>query len=304
MSLQRITDIPTLPPRQPDSHKGNYGRVLVIGGSRGLLGAPSLTANAALRAGAGLVTVAAPEGVQPFIATLCPCATTIALPETRNGVLYPAKALTRVFHTGIFNETLLPDVIAAGPGLARGPTGFDESWTELLQRLIHEYEVPCVIDADGLNALPVFDLERDRATEDYRRWPRCILTPHPGEMARLCNTDIATVQQHREEMANKLAQRLAPDNCSVVVLKGNQTIVTDGRRVYTNDTGNPGMATGGSGDVLTGIIAAFVGQGMSLFDAAVAGVNLHGRAGDAAATARSPVSMIASDIIEHLSDVL
>lgn len=304
MNLDRITDIPQLPPRQPDSHKGDYGRVLVMGGSRGLLGAPSLTANAALRAGAGLVTVAAPESVQPHIATLCPCATTIPLPETRNGVMYPAQALTRIFHTGIFNENRLPDVIAAGPGLSRGPTGFDESWVALLQSLIHEHNIPCVIDADGLNALPEFDLDRDSAGEDEHQWPRCILTPHPGEMARLCQTDIATVQQQREKLASKLARRLDPDGNSIVVLKGHQTIVTDGQRLFVNDTGNPGMATGGSGDVLTGIIAALVGQDMSLFDAAVAGVHAHGRAGDAAASARSPISLMASDIIDHLHEVL
>jgi len=304
MNMERITEIPLLPPRQLDSHKGDYGRVLVIGGSRGLLGAPSLTANAALRAGAGLVTVAAPESVQPYIATLCPCATTIPLPETRNGVMYPAQALARIFHTGIFNEKRLPDVIAAGPGLSRGPTSFDESWVALIQSLIHEHNIPCVIDADGLNALPVFDLDRAGTSEQETQWPRCMLTPHPGEMARLCNTDIGTVQQRREEMASMLARHLDPDGNSIVVLKGHQTIVTDGQRLFINDTGNPGMATGGSGDVLTGIVAALVGQGMSLFDAAVAGVNAHGRAGDAAASARSPVSLMASDIIEHLHEVL
>ena len=305
MSIQRITDIPTLARRTPDSHKGDFGRVLIIGGSQGMLGAPSLAANAALRAGAGLVTIAAPAGVQPQIATLCPCATTIPLPETRNGVLYPAKVLTRVFHTGIFDEQRLPNVILAGPGMSRGSDEFDDSWTRLMQHIVHKLNIPCVVDADGLNALPVIDLETEDSDGPGKlRWPHMIVTPHPGEMARLCNRTVADIQANREDAASMLARQLDANGNSVVVLKGHQTIVTDGTRIFVNDTGNPGMATGGSGDVLSGIIAAFIGQGLSQFDAAVLAVHIHGRAGDAAAAARSQASMIASDIIEHLSEVL
>jgi len=194
-SIERVETLPELPPRTPDGHKGDYGRVLVVGGSRGMPGAVALAANAALRGGAGLVTFAAPEPVQLTVAQLCPCATSLPLACTREGELaaQSVRQLRKAAGT--------VDVLAVGPGL---------------------------------------------------------------------------------------------------VLKGAGTVITDGRRVRINETGNPGMATGGSGDVLTGLTAALLAQGLSAFDAAALAAHLHGRAGDLAARQLSQPSVMASDLLNYL----
>jgi len=263
------------------------GRVLVVGGSQTMLGAPALAALAALRGGAGLVTMALPESIQLHAASLCPCATSLPLSCGSDGALAAAAAAE------VRRAAERADVLAVGPGMAAGTA------QRMVVQAALEQSHPVVLDADGLNNL--------QAIDDWPAGRRCplVLTPHPGEMARLLNRSIADIQNDRERIAVAAAtewldRRTIADVPLVLVLKGAGTVVTDGRRVYVNTTGNPGMATGGTGDVLTGLIAALIGQGLELFDAAVLGVYLHGAAGDAAAAAGSQASLIASDLIDQL----
>jgi len=282
---RQIRSVPKLPRRARDAHKGNFGRVLVVGGSRGMIGAPALAANSALRGGAGLVTMAVPACIQQTVAALAPCATSIALPHTGAGLINDdGEALARAISQA--------DVIAFGPGIGAGGAALDRRWHQLLATCSAK---PVVIDADGLNLLA--RLEPAARCVPGSRW---VLTPHPGEMGRLIGRTTAGVQEDRLGSALRCVERLNAAGEHVVVLKGAGTIVTDGRRVYVNNTGNPGMATGGAGDVLTGVIAALIGQGLSLFDAAVLGVYVHGRAGDLAAKRLGEVSLIASDLIDTL----
>jgi ADP-dependent NAD(P)H-hydrate dehydratase len=269
-----------------------------------MIGAPALAANAALRGGAGLAIVACPATVQLSVAALCPCATSIPLPDTARGSLDPKRAQREFQAAGLFSREGAPSVVAAGPGLSRGNAAFDDAWLALLHAF-GAARVPLVLDADGLNAWHKSGGRR-RVGWDTVRHYRTIITPHPGEMARLHETTTAAVQADREGFAVRTAQQLAAaqpndsDYQPVVVLKGAGTIVTDGRRIYVNRTGNPGMATGGSGDVLTGLIAALIGQGLSCLDAAVLGVYLHGLAGDLAAQQLGEESLTAADLIDFL----
>jgi NAD(P)H-hydrate epimerase len=177
-------------------------------------------------------------------------------------------------------------VVAVGPGLGRS-----SDLTELVLSLIAQTQTPLVVDADGLNAL------QGQATRLRGRAAPLVLTPHPGEFARLLDSDIATVQADRQGWA----VRFAAEHELVLVLKGQGTVVTDGRRVYVNTTGNPGMATGGTGDVLTGLVAALLGQGLEAFAAAQLGVYLHGKAGDLARDELGEVSLIATDLLAYLA---
>jgi NAD(P)H-hydrate epimerase len=280
--MQKITNIPKMNKRPCDGHKGTFGKVLIVGGSVGFSGAPALAAKAALRSGSGLVRVAVPQSVQPIIAVLDPCYTSIGLSED-NGQL-SSKAVTELPKYLSDN-----DVVAFGPGV-----GVGSGAKEVLCSLLAVKELKLIIDADGLNVLsqcsgPGGWLEKKKAD--------VVLTPHPGEMARLWKSVFrGSPPEDRSECAAQFAEKTN----TIVVLKGAGTVVTDGEQVYINDTGNPGMATAGSGDVLTGVITALVGQGLSLLDAAVLGVHVHGLAGDAAAKLVGQVSTIATDIIEHL----
>ncbi len=276
----------SLSQREPEAHKGDFGRVLVVGGSRGMIGAPALAANAALRGGAGLVTIAAPEPVQLAVATLCACATSIPLSCRPDGTLGPS-AVQQVLEPAEGS-----DVLAVGPGMGVSPGAAG------VVRAVLEQEMPVVLDADGLNNL-----------QSIEPWPavrRCpiVLTPHPGELSRLTGVSTDQIQLDREQAAidasNEWLEPAQTDAPLVLVLKGAGTVVTDATSVYVNDTGNPGMATGGSGDVLTGLLAALIGQGLGLFDAACLGVHVHGLAGDLAAGRRGEASLIASDLIDFL----
>ena len=300
--IRRVARIPDLRPRLKHAHKGDFGRVLVIGGSRGMIGAPALVANAALRSGAGLVTVACPASIQQAVATLCPCATTIPLAETKDGLIDPVKALKYFDTAAMLGGDSAPTVLAAGPGLGQGPPRFDRCWVELFRAFAQQASIPTVLDADALNAIA-----RTRNEMTGRVGTNCVITPHPGEMARLRGISTASVQKNRGKVAVAAARWLADggDHANkgdppVVILKGADTVVTDGLRIYTNKTGNPGMATGGSGDALTGVIAALIGQGISRFDAAVLGVHVHGRAGDLAAKEIGELSLVATDLIDYL----
>lgn len=288
--MERIQALPTLSPRPADAHKGDFGRVLVVGGSRSMVGAPALAGRGALRGGAGLVTLAIPECIQQTVAGLCPCATSVPLPTDSDDDWTP-EAIRRVRQTAE-----QADVLAVGPGLGVGPG------REQLLRAILEQTKPVVLDADGLNTLARID-----DWTSPRRAP-LILTPHPGEFARLRNTTTPDVQANRESQAleaiTKWNQRNPDAPPMVLVLKGAGTVVTDGERIYVNTTGNPGLATGGSGDVLTGLIAALTPRTPSLFDAACLGAYLHGLSGDLAAKEKTQQGMIASDLIDFLPDAM
>jgi NAD(P)H-hydrate epimerase len=277
--LNPTTPLPSLPPRRLDSHKGDFGRVLVVAGSRGLSGAAILCASAALRGGAGLVRLAVPEGITSIVATANPCYMTAPLPQDSEGRL-DARAEPQLLALMRSN-----DVVAIGPGL-----GLSSGTTTLVSAVVHNVAGPLVLDADALNSLAGL-------TADLRtRTTPAVLTPHPGEFARLLGGAAADVQARRQE----LAVRFANDHKVILVLKGYGTIVTDGQQVYVNSTGNPGMATGGSGDVLTGLIAALLGQGLKPFAAAQLGVYLHGLAGDLARDKVGEMALIATDILEYL----
>lgn len=283
--MNTITDIPTLPLRPVDGHKGTFGRVLIVGGSQGFSGAPALAAKAALRSGAGLVRVAVPTSVQPVVAALDPCYTTIALPEDRQGQSND-KATAQLLKSAAEN-----DVVAFGPGAGTG-----RGVKQALLALLAVKDLPLVVDADGLNVLATLTGPGNWV---QNKKARLILTPHPGEMKRLwAGLFREPLPSDRTEQAARLAQYA---DCSVV-LKGAGTVVTDGQNVYINTTGNPGMATAGAGDVLTGVIAALCGQGLAPFDAAVLGVYVHGRAGDIAANAIGQIGLIATDIIDTLKN--
>jgi hydroxyethylthiazole kinase-like uncharacterized protein yjeF len=243
-------------------HKGQRGRVLVVGGSPGLSGAACLASEAALRAGAGLVTLAVPERLHDLMEIKLTEVMTTPLPETATGCISLEAARL------ILDHGAEADVLALGPGLGSGP-----ELPAAVARIVGRAEVPLVIDADGLNAL-VGQLGVLAA----KRAP-LILTPHPGELARLANTTAAHVQAQRLPLARELAQQWGV----VMVLKGARTIIAapDGT-CYINSTGGPALATGGSGDVLTGVIAGLLAQGLEPIQAAVAGVFVHGLAGDMA----------------------
>jgi ADP-dependent NAD(P)H-hydrate dehydratase len=309
LGFVRITRIPRLPARRKDANKGDFGRVLVIGGSVGMPGAPALAGMAALRTGAGLVTMAVPISIQPIVATLCPCATTIGLPETAGGQIDPVLALGMLSERGLCGSSASspPDALVVGMGLGRGDASYGRSVWELIDAFRIAASVPAVIDADALNLAHKADKSAPEVW-NRRPHPRTIITPHPGEMARLVGAPITEVQTHREAVAGQTARMMAdnvPDDIRpVVVLKGAGTIVTDNRRIYVNRTGNPGMATGGSGDVLAGVIGALIGQKLSLFDAAVLGTYVHGRAGDLAARQKGLLSLIATDLCDSLPAAL
>jgi ADP-dependent NAD(P)H-hydrate dehydratase len=276
---EAVHALPRLPARAAGANKGNFGRVLVVAGSRGMSGAAVLCGSAALRGGAGLVHVAVPASILPLVAAGNPCYMTAALAEDAQGRLAGAA------RDELLGLARANTVVAVGPGLGRS-----SDLPSLVLSLIEQTQTPLVVDADGLNAL------QGQVGRLRGRGAPLILTPHPGEFARLLGSDIAAVQADRQG----LAVRFAAEHGLVVVLKGHGTIVTDGRRVSVNTTGNPGMATGGTGDVLGGLIAALVGQGLEAFAAAQLGVYLHGSAGDLARDELGEVSLIASDLLTYL----
>jgi len=274
-----ITDVPQLPARPSDSNKGSFGRVLIVAGSRGMSGAAVLCASGALRGGAGLVRLAVPEGILTIVAACNPCYTTAPLQQDEHGRLASA-ALPELLELVRNNS-----VAALGPGL-----GQSAELGDMIAFILEQTETPLVLDADALNVL----VGRLGALRKHRG--PVVLTPHPGEFARLLGCDIAAVQTQRQEMAAEFAQKHGVS----VVLKGRGTVVTDGRRVFVNTTGNPGMASGGTGDVLCGLIAALLGQKLEPFAAAQLGVHLHGRAGDLAREQLGEASLIATDLLDCL----
>lgn len=276
--LQTVTRIPPLPGRAEDAHKGDVGRIAVVGGrldELAMIGAPAMCANAALHSGAGLVQIVAPREALGHIVSLAPCATGQALPPADG----PSLSEVAVGFGA--------DVVAVGPGLSPLVTA------ERMAELLAGFSGGMVIDADGLNLLATMG-QWDAG------WPhQIVLTPHPGEMRRLlAGRSIEVDPSERTACAVSLAQSCG----AIVVHKGAQTVVTDGQRVYVNQSGNSGMATGGSGDVLTGVIAALLGQKMTPFGAAMLGVYVHGLAGDMAAEELGRMSVTAQHLLSFLAD--
>ncbi len=270
--------LPKLPPRDSLAHKGSFGKALLVGGSHGMAGAVALAGKACLRSGAGLVRLATPDVCQATVAGFEPSYMTLGLPSDLEGRL-ALSAFGRI-QQAADDAT----VVACGPGL-----GQSAGLTELVESFCREFTQPIVFDADALNALA----HRVDALGGAAG-PR-ILTPHPGEFARLVKLPRIAPQERRE-----LAERFANEYGVVLVLKGHQTVVTDGQTTVLNPTGNPGMATGGTGDVLTGVIAGLLCQGLTPLDAARLGVFVHGWAGDLAAAELGQTSLIASDLIGWL----
>jgi ADP-dependent NAD(P)H-hydrate dehydratase len=274
--------LPQLPARKPDSHKGHYGRGLLIGGSLGMAGSISLAGQACLRSGAGLVTLAIPKCVQAIVAGMEPSYMTLALSEDAVGRIkleHNADARAQ-----LQEQLQQATALAVGPGL-----GASLEIDMLVAELCTRQAQPMVIDADGLNAV-ARRVQSLAATAGPR-----ILTPHPGEFGRLASA--AGIPGH--DQISQAVQFASRYRC-VIVLKGHRSLITDGEQNFFNETGNPGMATGGSGDVLTGVITALLCQGMSPLAAAQLGCHVHGLAGDLAAAELGQVSMIASDLLRFL----
>ena len=276
------TEIPKLPPRDPNAHKGTFGTALIIGGSRGMSGAVAMAGMAALRGGAGLVRLAVPENCLDTVAQFNPCYMTTPLPADAHGRI-SVSACEQIVELAASATAL-----ALGPGLGRSA-----ELDELVPLLYRRIERPMVVDADALNALA--DSPPALSSPGAQR----ILTPHPGEFARLHGR-----MPHSTEERMAAAAELARRSGAVVLLKGHRTCISDADTTAINTTGNPGMATGGTGDVLTGLITALCCGGLSAFDAARLGAHLHGLAGDLAAKRLGQVSMIATDLIDALPQAL
>ncbi len=283
-----------LTPRPLDAHKGTFGHVLLVAGSRGKTGAAALAAQAAQRAGAGLVTVAAPLSAASLIASEAPEFMTAAMPETGQGTLSLQALEGDRFDKLVEGKT----VLAVGPGLTTEP-----ETVEVVRRLVETYDIPLVLDADGLNA---FSLSKAGAADKLAAKGKArtrVLTPHPGEMGRLCGIGSAEVQAGRVEVAREFSSK----NRLHVVLKGFRTLTAapDGQ-VWVNGSGNPGMATGGAGDVLTGIVAGMMARysGQPVTEVVAAAVYLHGAAGDMAAESVGQEALIASDILNHVPEAI
>jgi NAD(P)H-hydrate epimerase len=269
-----------LPPRPKDGHKGLFGRVLIVGGSHEMIGAPVLAGDAALRSGSGLVQIAMPRDV--LVTGLG------VVPELIGLALDDSAASTRK----LLDAADKADVIAAGPGL-----GQQKSVGSRLKALFR-LDKPMVVDADALNYLA-----------SLSKWPadfkaKAVLTPHPGEMKRLAKLigrdSVPTDEKGRIQIATQASKAFG----QIIVLKGHRTVVTDGHRVYLNQTGDSSLSKAGAGDILTGILASLIGQGMQIFEAACAATHLHGRAGELAGQKLGRRCVLARDVIEMIPQAL
>lgn len=274
-----------LPRRRPDAHKGDCGRVVVIAGSVGLTGAAALASMGALRTGAGLVTLAVPESLNDILEVKLTEVMTRPVPEVRKRRCLSLRAVGEIRR--LMEKA---DGLALGPGI-----GTHRETVELVARIVRETAIPTVIDADGLNGLARDSTPlRDTAAE-------VVLTPHPGELSRLLGKSVSEIVSDPMGAAQEASERLS----AVVVLKGAPTVTaTREGALYVNSTGNAGMATGGSGDVLTGVVVGLIGQGLSPSDAAWSGVFVHGLAGDLAKAKKGEMGMIAGDILEAVPEAL
>lgn len=274
--------------RKINSSKKDFGHVFVLAGSLRYSGAAVLCAQSALRSGAGLVTLGIPNSLNNAVIKIKPKEViTLPLPQTKQA------ALSLMGYKEIKEFIKKIDVAAIGPGI-----GQDKSTFALVRKLTANIDKSLVIDADGLNALAGY-LEVSRKMRDEGR--ETILTPHPGEMAMLIGSTVQKVQDDRVNTAKRFAEKYKV----TLVLKGHNTIAADYKgNIFINKTGNPGMASAGTGDVLTGMIAAFLAQGLDGFNAAKYAVYLHGLAGDLAAKEKTQISLIASDIIDKIPEAI
>ena len=273
--MERIATPPPLPPRPADGNKGTFGRVLVVGGNAGMIGAPALAGRAALTAGSGLVEVAVPDGILGPVLAITPELIGLGLSGDVPEALTAAAGKA--------------DVLAIGPGL-----GQSDATAARLRALASIPGKPAVVDADGLNLLAKLG-----------RWPdwfkaHAVLTPHPGEMKRLATLIGRDTVPSDEPGRIDIATAAATAFGVVMVLKGSGTVVTDGVRVYVNPTGDSSLAKAGTGDVLTGMLASLVGQGMDRFDAACGAVYLHGRAGEIAGERLGRRCVLSEDVIRAI----
>jgi len=281
MVKQHIAKIPA---RREDTHKGDFGHVFVLAGSRGMTGAAYLTSQAAIRSGSGLVTCGIPESLNLVMEAKLTEVMTLPLPETK-GQSLAYEALERIIS---FSEKI--DSLAVGPGASR-----NKDTEKLMRDVVKKINKPIVLDADGvISVVGKCDLLKKRKAPT-------VLTPHPGEMARLLGKTTEFVQAARVKLAKDFAKKYKV----VLVLKGYRTVVASPKgEIYVNETGNSGMSTAGIGDVLTGMIASFIGQGIESYSAAVIGTYLHGTAGDLASREKGQFSMIASDLLEKLPEAI
>jgi len=272
------------PKRNPDCNKGSVGKVLVVGGSVGLTGAPSLTSLAALRSGCGLVTLGIPSSLNSIIETKLTEVISKPLPENSNGTI------------GLNSESCILemsesyDVLVLGPGL-----GKDKEIGQVVKNLVREIKIPVVLDADALNLISsnVLVLKDKKAP--------FVLTPHPGEMSRLTNIPIEDIQANRIDVAKEFARKYNV----ILVLKGARTVIADpDGNIFINSTGNSGLATAGTGDVLAGMIAGFIAQGAGILNSTIIGVYLHGLAGDIAKESKTEYGMIASDVLDNIPNAI
>jgi len=282
--MKRLTslDLPRMPPRPLDAHKGSAGNVLVVAGSYGMAGAAYLAAAGALASGAGYVRMACPESVYPILAVLCPTVVFSPLACRADGQVEPGE------YERVLEASGSSDAAVLGCGL-----GTTEAAADFFSGVITNIDLPCVIDASALTLLS------GRRDLMGRLGGRHVLTPHPGEMARLLDLEVGGVLADRAGAVRRLWEAAG----SVAVLKGARTLVCDGTRIYENTSGNAGLASAGSGDVLSGAIASLVAQGLGAFDAACLGVYVHGKAGDAAAGV-SGRALAPTDIVARLPAAL
>jgi len=268
-------------PRKADTHKGDYGHVLIVAGSTGMTGAAYLASEAAVLMGSGLVTCAVPRSLNTIMEIKLTEGMTLPVEDKGKGV-FAASAFTAIKK---FSERV--DSAAIGPGISQ-----TEETEGLVRKLIQNLDIPIVLDADGINCVAAEPGILKKAKSPL------VITPHPGEMSRLIRKESAYIQKNRKKVAKEVAKRYG----ATVVLKGKNTIVASRKGdVYVNKTGNPGMASGGVGDVLTGMIASLIGQGFSPFNAAKCGVYIHGLAGDLAAKEKGEVSLHAQDVLDNIS---
>lgn len=284
----QITALPDPPARPDDAHKGTFGTVIVVGGSSTMPGAPAICARAAFRAGAGLVKIASAPDVLATAIAIEPGATGIALGTRTSGGSDAHQQRQAIDHAD--PEQLA--VLAIGPGM-----GTSDAAGRLVENLLRTNR-PVVLDADGLNLI---------AQSSYRHRTGehpLVLTPHPGEYRRLAQRLGLDFDPTDPGQRPAAAAALADAHRAVVVLKGHRTIVTDGKQLYTNATGNPALATAGSGDVLTGLLAALIAQGMDAFNAAVCAVHAHGRAADLWAQKHGKRGLLARELADGIPEAL
>lgn len=278
MELNQEAVLKILPDRKRDAHKGDFGKLLLLCGAKGYTGAAFLAAMGALRSGAGLVFLGVPESIYAIEAVKLNEAIVFPLPEV-------AGKLSAAAITPILDRLSPMDAVLIGPGL-----GQSEGTCQVVKAVLQNACCPVVVDADGINVMAAHkDVLRDRTSAT-------ILTPHAGEFARLGGVN--------GESRVLAAEKMAKDLRCIMLLKGQHTVITDGTETYVNPTGNPGMATGGSGDVLAGIITAFLGQGIDPLRAAACGAWVHGAAGDICAAEIGEYGMLPSDLVKVLPRLL